>query len=48
MNDAHPQINAFTLEDVANGVCGLCAYFHPIKSTIEIQIYGSRIGVGIV
>lgn len=42
------QVNALVLEDVANCVSGLSAYFYPIEGTVEIQIYCGRIGVWIV
>ena len=41
-------INAFAFEDVTNCVSRLRTALYPIESTIEIQIYGCRIGVRIV
>ena len=42
------KIHALALKDVAYCVGGLSAYLYPMKGTLEIQIYGCRIGVGIV
>jgi hypothetical protein len=42
------QVYALTTEDVANGVGGLSANLYPVEGTLEIQIYGSGIGIRIV
>ena len=40
--------NTLTRENVASGIGGLSTYTKPIKSTLEVQIYRSRISVRII